>query len=394
MSALASGEALDEERVIALRQALLGWFEIHQRELPWRQTQDPYAIWISEIMLQQTQVITVKDYFERWMARFPDVEALAEAPLQDVLDIWAGLGYYRRARFIHKAAAQLVAQQDSALPRTVAELKKIPGIGPYTAGAIASIAFGEVAPLVDGNVERVFARLFAIPGDPKVRANQKQFWAIAGQLVDPLAPGDFNQSLMELGATICTPKKPACLLCPVREHCQAFAQGNPLDYPAKVKRAKAREVDVVTLILLDPHAGEPAVLLARRPEQGLLAGLLEFPTLRDPVARAQLAPAHDWLPVLRAMLPGLGITLPMERDQLSALEPAEHTFSHLKMRFHIFLMQAARARISLDVQQHAGLEWVALSSLPDAALSGAQRKVEAVLMQHLRQGGLDAGDSL
>ncbi|HVJ89394.1 MAG TPA: A/G-specific adenine glycosylase, partial [Labilithrix sp.] len=205
----------------ALHQALLAWYAAERRDLPWRRTRDPWAIWVSEIMLQQTRVETVKPYFERFMQRFPTPLALAEAPEDQVLAAWSGLGYYRRARMLH-AGARVVAQR-SGMPADRDGLLELPGIGRYTAGAIASIAYGERVGLVDGNVARVFARIFAIDDDMK-RAGMRRAEQLAEELVPERAPGDWNQALMELGATICTPRAPSCERCPVFRSCRAHAE--------------------------------------------------------------------------------------------------------------------------------------------------------------------------
>src|SRR5690606_21752002 len=209
----------------ALRSALLRWFAHAKRPLPWRETSDPYAIWVSEVMLQQTQVSVVRPYSPAFLERFPPVTARAEAPLERVLEAWKGLGYYGRARNLHRAARVIVAEHAGLLPDTLEGLKALPGFGPYTAGAVASIAFGLEAPIVDGNVARVFSRLFELDGLPGDRAREKQLWALAGQLVKGRSPGDLNQSLMELGATVCKPEAPTCPGCPVRAHCGALANG-------------------------------------------------------------------------------------------------------------------------------------------------------------------------
>src|SRR5438477_1446956 len=216
-SAAAANPLITNRAFIARR--LRAWFRRRARALPWRRTRDPYAIWVSEIMLQQTRVQTVIPYWERWMSRFPTVAALAHAPLDDVLAAWAGLGYYSRARNLHAGAQTVASKFAGALPARASELRAVPGIGPYTAGAIASIAFGEKAPLVDGNVARVLARVYGIAEDIKSSAGQRALWARAGELMAALpasaAPGDLNQGLMELGATICAPAAPRCLTCPL-----------------------------------------------------------------------------------------------------------------------------------------------------------------------------------
>jgi A/G-specific adenine glycosylase len=202
-----------------LWERLLPWYDAHRRDLPWRRTRDPYAVAVSEFMCQQTQVATVVPYFERWMAAFPDWQALAAAPEARVLKAWEGLGYYRRARLLHQLARTVANSSEGELPQTPKALRALPGIGPYMAGAIASIAFQQPVPLVDGNVERVLARLHAFAEPTKSAAAQKQFWAWAEALVPEERPGDHNQALMELGARICTPRSPACLICPLSSGC-------------------------------------------------------------------------------------------------------------------------------------------------------------------------------
>jgi A/G-specific adenine glycosylase len=272
----------------AIATAVVGHYGQVQRDLPWRRTRDPYAIWVSEIMLQQTRVATVIPYWERWMARFPTVSALAEAPLDDVLAAWAGLGYYSRARNLHAGAQTVDARFGGALPSCAAELRGVPGIGPYTAGAIASIAFGERAPLVDGNVARVLARVFGIEHDIKSTAGGKALWTAAGELMralpDAARPGDLNQGLMELGATICAPAQPRCLVCPLREACTAARTGRQDQLPVIAARKKAADLPLIerTLVWIE-EAGE--LVLARRTPDGLFGGLWELPSLE--VAAAQ-----------------------------------------------------------------------------------------------------------
>jgi A/G-specific adenine glycosylase len=256
-----------------------------RRDLPWRRTRDPYAIWISEIMLQQTRVATVIPYWERWMARFPTVQALASAPLDDVLAAWAGLGYYSRARNLHAGARAVGERWAGALPRRAAELREVPGIGPYTAGAIASIAFGERAPLVDGNVARVLARVFAVPHDIKSSTGQKTLWARAGELMEALpeeiAPGDLNQGLMELGASLCAPASPRCLACPLAKLCDAHRTGRQDELPIVPRRKAEHELPVLARTLVWIESGGQ-IVLARRRAGGLFGGLWELPE-RDSV---------------------------------------------------------------------------------------------------------------
>lgn len=249
-------------------------------------------MWVSEVMLQQTRVQAVIDYYNRWMQRWPTVHHLAQASLEEVNEMWAGLGYYRRARFLLEGAKMIDAGK-AGFPSRASDLKKIKGIGDYTAGAIASIAFKEVVPLVDGNVVRVLARLKAISANPKDRVTIKTFWKLAAQLVDPSRPGDFNQSIMELGATLCTPLNPSCSSCPISDQCRAHSISRQdksvlvTDYPAKVVKAKQRHdfsFVCVVEILGNPctpgqNQSDSRFLLIKRPDEGLLAGLWEFPSV-------------------------------------------------------------------------------------------------------------------
>jgi A/G-specific adenine glycosylase len=251
---------------------LLAWFDRHRRDLPWRRTSDPYKIWLSEVMLQQTRVETVLPFYKRFLERFPTVEDLARAEVEEVLALWSGLGYYRRARQLH-AAARKVAEA-GAFPSTLEGLLALPGIGAYTAAAVASIAFGVVAPVMDGNVERVLSRCLALAAGPRSGEARKKLLAAAADLLDPKRPGDSNQALMELGATLCSPRNPKCLLCPLRPGCRAAGEGDPEGYPVpRVKRDAERHRLLVAVV--ENGAG---VLLFRRPEDStLLAGTWELP---------------------------------------------------------------------------------------------------------------------
>jgi A/G-specific adenine glycosylase len=263
-------------------EALLTWFDQHRRDLPWRRTSDPYKIWLSEVMLQQTRVETVLPFYTRFLERFPTAEALATAEIDEVLALWSGLGYYRRARQLHAAARQIA--ELGVFPSSVDGLLKLPGIGAYTAAAVASIAFGVATPVMDGNVERVTSRLLALADDPRSPGPRRQLLATAAELLDPARPGDSNQALMELGATLCSPRRPKCLLCPLLSGCRAAKEGYPERYPApKVKREGERHRLLVAVV-----EDEGRVLLFRRPEDStLLAGTWELPWVtreRDGVA--------------------------------------------------------------------------------------------------------------
>lgn len=254
----------------AFHRGLAAWYLQEKRDLPWRRTRDPYAIVVSEFMCQQTQVATVIPYFQRWMERFPTWESLASSDESAVLKLWEGLGYYRRARFLHALAQEVAGPRQGRLPRSAAELARLPGIGPYMAGAVASIAFGERAPLVDGNVERVFARVFAWDEPARSSAMRKRFWDCATALLPVDGCGDHNQSLMELGARICTPRKPQCLLCPLRGVCRGSA--DPERYPV-IERPATVEMEKTYAVV----RRDGAVWLLHPDAPGLWKGLHRLP---------------------------------------------------------------------------------------------------------------------
>ena len=249
-----------------IRRILLGWFEKNKRDLPWRKTSDPYAIWISETMLQQTQVKTVVPYYEKFLKAFPTITALHRAPLRQVLRAWSGLGYYRRAENLKKCASELMRRHGGTMPPNYEDLRALPGIGDYTAGAILSIAFQKSYPAVDGNARRVLGRLFDL-------AEAKQLRAAAEELIPKSNPGNFNQAIMELGATICLPAEPLCLLCPLAAHCRAHSGSEPSKKPAPRKKLKFTNVTWPLAII---RRGEK-ILLRRRANRGLLAGMWELP---------------------------------------------------------------------------------------------------------------------
>ena len=252
---------------------ILEWYARHGRELPWRGHPDPYAVWVSEIMLQQTRVETVIPYFERWMARFPGVQELAAASEQEVLSLWEGLGYYSRARNLHKAARIVLDQYSGEIPQELTILRKLPGVGRYTAGAIASMAFGSDAATLDGNLRRVFARVFDVAEPADAPAGDKILWALAEKHLPKGHAGDYNQALMDLGASLCLPRNPACLLCPLKKLCKARALGIQEQRPVLKPKAVVPHYTVTAAVL----RRDGKVLLAKRPSKGLLGGMWEFP---------------------------------------------------------------------------------------------------------------------
>ena len=261
--------AYNPRRLRTFRAQLLRWYDTNKRDLPWRVTKDPYLIWLSEIMLQQTRVAVVKEYYPRFVKRFPTIEVLAGARISSVLAVWSGLGYYRRARGMHAAAREIIRDRGGQFPRTATELKLLPGIGRYTAAAVASISFGEHAPVVDGNVERVLTRLCGR------KLETGAAWELAGRVLDPARPGDFNQAMMELGATVCLPRQPLCDSCPVHAWCTARGEfGHPVS--ERRKRATLR-------YCLASRNG--SVFLVRRPaDASLMAGMWELPELPPPLS--------------------------------------------------------------------------------------------------------------
>ncbi len=259
---------------LKLRLALLRWYSRNKRDLPWRHTRDPYKIWVSEIMLQQTQVATVIPYYKRWLKTFPSLSALARAPLSKALKLWAGLGYYRRVRMFHEAAIFTQRQLQGKIPETAEELKKLPGIGRYTAGAIASIAWGEKTPVLDGNVIRILSRIFAIPESVDQPATLEKLWSMAASLLPGKNPGDLNQSLMELGATVCFPANPQCARCPVKKICAAHQKGKELFYPVRSQKSSYEKLRMAALVLRNPRN---EFWLEKQPVQGRWGGLWMFP---------------------------------------------------------------------------------------------------------------------
>jgi A/G-specific adenine glycosylase len=354
----------------ALRRKLLAWYRAHRRDLPWRRTRDPYAIWISEAMLQQTRVETVIPYWERFLARFPDVEALATADTDDVITLWAGLGYYSRARNLHRAAQMVMERHAGELPDDVDLLRELPGVGRYTAGALASIAFDKPAAIVDGNVTRVLARLLGIDADVRSREVQERLWSEAEQLVRGEDPGALNQALMELGAVLCTPRAPRCPACPWAAHCAAHAQGRAESLPVRSRPAPVRRVEAVAVFL----ARHDRVLAVQRPQRGLLGGLWELPggELADgePPTRA----------LARALREGVGLGL-------SAPEPLgaiEHAFTHRLLRLHLYRGRASAGRVRrTGWDAHRWVSQAALAALP---LGGPTRKALARAQERAAHG--------
>lgn len=309
-------------RTTSIRRALLAWFRRHRRDLPWRNTRDPYAIWVSEIMLQQTRVETVVDYYQRFLQKFPTVASLAHAPEDDVLKLWEGLGYYSRALNLHKAAGIVVHKWNGRFPRTAGEWQSLPGVGRYTAGAIASIAYGIRAPVLDGNVKRVLTRLYAIPDRLDRSDTIHRLWQLADELVSPRSPGDFNQAMMELGARLCLPKKPLCEQCPIHRWCDALQQGNPEAYPLRTPKKSIPHYEVVAAAIYK----NGRYLLGKRPPGGLLGGLWEFPG-----GKVEKGETHEEA-LRREIREEIGI----EVDIGERIASVDHGYSHYTVTIHLY----------------------------------------------------------
>lgn len=338
----------------AVRRALLAWYRRTARDLPWRRTRAPYCIWLSEILLQQTRVETVEPYYERFMAALPTVAALAAAPLERVLRLWAGLGYYTRARSLHRAARIIVAEHGGAFPRTAAEWQRLPGIGRYTAGAVASIAYGEPVPAIDGNVRRVLARLCNYTAPLNTQAGQDAIWERAEWLLPRQAPGDFNQALMELGARVCTPRRPRCPDCPVQRWCAGLSAGQPEHLPVRRNRRRVPEVEAVAGVLR--RRGQ--ILLVRRPP-GLLGGMWTLPT-------AELRVGQSPVRRLRALLhPGLIVGA--QRAIVG------HQFTHRRLRVHVHACEWPRGVV--HPRGNLDRRWVPPAELDAYVLTTLDRKL-------------------
>ena len=350
----------DPVRSAEIASALLGFFDERRRELPWRRDADPYRVWVSEVMLQQTRVDTVLPYYERWLRRFPTLDTLAAAPLDAVLVEWQGLGYYSRARNLHAAARTVRERHGGRVPDSVEGLLALPGVGEYTAGAIASIAFGRAAPAIDGNARRVFARLFdlARPSDRELRLR-------AAPLVPGDRPGDFNQAVMELGATVCTPRSPRCGPCPLHDHCLAHARGTVRIRPAARERHPVPEYDVgVAAIVAPGHC----LLLVRRPGRGLLAGLWTFPAVEvgpresDRAAAARAARSSGVRVSARTAEP---------------LGSIRHAFSHRRETYHVHRFEVARGPVPGEPDRAV---WADPAALAGLALPAGQRRIARLVL--------------
>lgn len=355
--------ALTGQNTITCR--LLDWYDDNQRRLPWRGQAEPYAIWVSEIMLQQTQVETVIPYFERWMKRFPTLADLAKASQQEVLQVWEGLGYYSRARNLHRAAQQVMDEYGGEIPADRHKLESLAGIGRYTAGAIASIAFQQDEAVLDGNVRRVFSRLFDITLTPTSSAGNRLLWNLARQYLPPGNAENYNQALMDLGALICTPHQPACERCPLEDLCQARALGVQEERPvAKVRPAIPHHTVTAAIIWR-----EGRVLITRRPPQGLLGGMWEFPG-------GKLEPGEELTNCLeREIKEELGVGIAVGQ----AFGIFHHAYTHFRVTLHAFYCELTNGEPQLP--EATELSWVK----PDELCNYPMGKIDRLISRQLNE---------
>ncbi len=332
---------------------LLRWFKKNERDLPWRETRDPYAIWVSEIMLQQTQVPTVIPYYEKFLKALPTVRHLARADLFKVIKLWEGLGYYSRARNLHHAAQIISEQFRGKMPDTLQGLLALPGIGRYPAGAILSIAYNKEAPILDGNVKRVLSRVFAISGDPRQGQTEQLLWETSETLIPHGRASAFNQALMDLGAMVCTPRDPRCLLCPLRDLCKARAAGIPEDYPSKVVKKKIPHIEAVAAVIRKGRE----VLLQHRPPKGLLGGLWEFPNWRSEGNGGLRSRLRDHIRK----------EIGMNADVGESIGTFKQTFTHFKLTLHVFNCEA--------MDKRGKGEWAPIDNLDQFAMSRIHRRI-------------------
>ncbi|WP_017728957.1 A/G-specific adenine glycosylase [Halalkalibacterium ligniniphilum] len=353
-------EQLRDFDIEKFQEDLISWFEAHKRDLPWRENKDPYRVWVSEIMLQQTRVDTVIPYFQAFMRHFPTIDALAEAEEEKVLKAWEGLGYYSRVRNLQTAVREVKEHYGGQVPATKEEISKLKGVGPYTAGAILSIAYGKPEPAVDGNVMRVLSRILLIEDDIAKAKTRKIFEGILYELISKENPSFFNQGLMELGALVCTPTSPGCLLCPVREHCRAYEAGMQSSLPVKAKKQKPKHKQIAALILRNE---EGKVLIQRRPDTGLLAKLWQFPNEETTSLEKEKEELIHYFRKTFNLTVKIG----------AHVQTVEHIFSHLIWNIHVYEGMIVDGM----VQEEDGVKWVSRQEIEDYPFPVSHQKIIA-----------------
>jgi A/G-specific adenine glycosylase len=354
-------------------QALIRWYRSERRELPWRKTKDPYAIWMSEVMLQQTTVQTVCPRFTKWMADFPDISSLSRAPLRKVLKAWQGLGYYQRARNLHTAARTIMKEHRGKIPQTYEELIKLPGFGPYTAAAVLSLAFNKSYPVIDANVRRVLMRLAALKKEAHTRYD-KTFLGILEPLLPVNNTGSFNQAMMELGALVCKPKNPACLRCPIHLSCKSYAEGQQEVIPKPVQRNYQKIEAVIGIIRKDSR-----ILIQKRPSQGLFADLWEFPGGK----------VHLGETLQQALRRELREELDAEVTSLKYLTYVQHAYTQFQVTLHAFECQLKKP----PPEQKNSRRWITLRGMHFYPLPSGSAKIVRFLENLQKSGKTDRKNS-
>eukprot|EP01023_Acetabularia_acetabulum_P064936 TRINITY_DN8532_c0_g1_i4.p1 TRINITY_DN8532_c0_g1~~TRINITY_DN8532_c0_g1_i4.p1 ORF type:complete len:449 (-),score=60.52 TRINITY_DN8532_c0_g1_i4:447-1793(-) len=398
-----SGNPFQKIEVVQMRSELLQWYDENCRDMPWRrppmnwrkdilcedkavQQQHAYRVWVSEVMLQQTQVSTVIHYFNKWMDNWPTIQALSKATQEQVNEVWAGLGYYRRAKYLLQGCQHVVNNLSGEFPSSKQELKKIPGIGPYTAGAVASIAFGQLETAVDGNVNRVASRLATVKGDPKCCEFVKDIEDFVSGMICDERPGDFNQALMELGATICKPSNPKCSECPLQSNCRAFGSNQVDSFPQKGAQVKRREeyilVSIIQIIQSSHDLNQDLFIMVQRKEDGLLGGLWEWPSIQIQDKENQFNEKNRQL-MKNYLFEDLDINLEEGFETLSYayISDRTHNFSHIKQ---------IQVITSIQLQLTSGENWIKKAINNPVKIKKSQQKVKLVDREKLKS-GLTAG---
>lgn len=349
-------QILEHFHIEQFQHDLIDWFRTEQRNLPWRKNKDPYKIWVSEVMLQQTRVDTVIPYFYKFIEKFPTLEALAEAEEKEVLKAWEGLGYYSRVRNLHAAVKEVKEKYGGRVPASKEQFSSLKGVGPYTTGAVLSIAYGIPEPAVDGNVMRVLSRIFYITDDIARASTRKKFEQIVSCIISHDDPSDFNQALMELGALICTPKNPSCLLCPVQRHCRAFAEGVEAELPVKTKGKAPKHVAFRTIVLTNE---EGKIRIEKRPSSGLLANLWQFPN-----------DEHAPTPNEQAFIKEISERYHVVLRSIQRIGTFEHVFSHIVWRIEAYKGKALELQIGDETNK-----WVTADELNQYAFPVIYQKI-------------------
>jgi A/G-specific adenine glycosylase len=348
----------------SLAESLLYWYQDHARSLPWRENPDPYNVWIAEVMLQQTRVETVLPYYERWLKRFPTIASLALASQQEILSEWEGLGYYSRARNLHLAAQLVMDEFGGKLPQDVKRLRQLPGIGRYTAGALASIAFGKDEPALDGNIRRVLARVFDVRQPSRSRESEERLWQLAATYLPPGQAGEYNQALMDLGALICTPRQPNCSACPLNETCLAYSLGVQSERP--VKRGKKPVPHHTASSAIIQQDGQ--VLIAQRPPKGLLGGLWEFPG-------GKIDHGEDLVTGLKR---NICEELDVEIEVGLAYGVYQHAYTHFRVTLHAYICELNGSQP--HNLYHTNLAWTKPPSLANYPMGKIDRQISDALI--------------